>query len=554
MSGESDVIMMDAMSHLKGGRLGQAERSFKALLRRQPRHVAALNLLGIVCTQQRRFEEAAQYMKRSIDAGSTSDATFYNYGIVLKALDRPAEAIEQFDRSLSINPVVAETWNNRGTAFNDLLRFEEALTSFDRAIALKPDYADAYSNKGNSLSALRRFGEAKDFFDKALSINPNLAEAWTGRGNLLFDLDDYAGAAFAFDRALAVNPKLGLAWLGRGNLLSSRNRRDEALRSFAIAEESEPELAEAHFAEACCRLKFGDTAQGWVKYEWRWKTKAVRGASPDFGKPLWLGDAPIAGKTILLHAEQGFGDTIQFCRFVERIADAGARVVLEVQPPLKSLLRSLKGVDEIVGHGEPLPAFDFHCPLGSLPLALRVTAKQIRPGPYLSVSHASAAAWRQRLASTRAPRIGLAWAGNPRFRGDHSRSIGLARILPLAKAIDAQFISLQKGLGPGDEAILSENGIISCGESLESFLDTAELIACLDLIVSSDTSIVHLAGALGRQVWILLQHAADWRWLVDRTDSPWYASAKLFRQRSPGDWNSVVDQVVRELQKMPSVL
>jgi tetratricopeptide (TPR) repeat protein len=548
MAARPDTILADAISDLKGGRLGEAERGFKALLRRQPRNVAALNLLGILCTQQRRFEEAAGYMKKSIDAGSASDATFYNYGIVLKALNRPAEAIEQFDRSLSINPAIAETWNNRGTAFNDVLRFDDALASFDRAIALKPGYADAYSNKGNSLTALRRFDEAKDCFDRAMAINPRSAEAWTGRGNLLLDLNDYGGAGSAFDRALAINPKLSLAWLGRGNLLASCGRRDEALQSLVTAQEIEPGLAEAHFAEACCRLLFDDTRQGWEKYEWRWKTRAVRPHNRSFHMPLWLGEMAIADKTILLHAEQGFGDTIQFCRFVKNVAGLGAHVVLEVQEPLKSLLASLEGVERIIGRGEPVPPYDFHCPLGSLPLALQISVEQLRPGAYLSVPSDCAAPWHEHLRTTRAPRIGLAWAGNPKFRGDHNRSIGLERILPIVKEIDAQFVSLQKELGPGEEAVLSERGIMNCGPSLDSFRDTAALMTCLDLVISSDTSIVHLAGALGQKVWILLQHAADWRWLTDRSDSPWYANAKLFRQPSPGDWTSVVEHVIRELQ------
>jgi hypothetical protein len=330
--------------------------------------------------------------------------------------------------------------------------------------------------------------------------------------------------------------------------LSSCNGRDESLQCFGIAEETEPDLAEAHFAEACCRLLFGDMRQGWEKYEWRWKTRAVRPHNRSFQKPLWLGEKAIANKTILLHTEQGFGDTIQFCRFVKNVADLGAQVVLEVQEPLKSLLASLEGVARIIGRGEPVPAYDFHCPLGSLPLALQISVEQLRPGAYLSVPSDSAAPWHERLQTTRAPRIGLAWSGSPKFRGDHNRSIGLERILPIVKEIDAQFVSLQKELGPVEEAVLSERGIMNCGPSLDSFRDTAALMTCLDLIISSDTSIVHLAGALGRKVWILLQHAADWRWLTDRSDSPWYTSAKLFRQPSPGDWNSVVAHVIGELQ------
>jgi tetratricopeptide (TPR) repeat protein len=548
MNARSDTVFAQAIASLQAGRLEEAERRFKVLLRDQPRHIAALNLLGVICMRQQRFGKAEKYIKMSIEAGSTSDATFYNHGIVLKALNRPADAVEEFSRSLSINPSAAETWNNRGTANNDLLRFEDAVADFNRAIALKPGYADAYSNKGNSLTALRQFEEAQSCFDAALTLNPNLAEGWTGRGSLMFEVNDYDAAEQAFDHALALNPMLATAWHGRGVLLSSRNRGDEALDCFARATEIAPEMAEAHFAEACCRLKFGDTEDGWKKYEWRWETKAQKRINRALDKPLWLGDRPIKDKTILLHSEQGLGDTIQFCRFVEFVADAGANVVLEVQPGLKALLSCLNGVGKIIGTGEPLPAFDYHCPLGSLPLALQIRPEQLRAGPYLSVPDARIDSWRRRLGETTGLRIGLAWAGNPRFRGDHNRSIGLARMLPIVKNIDAHFVSLQKELGQHDQALLNDSGVIDCGSSVDDFLDTAALMSCLDVIISSDTSIVHLAGALGRQVWTLLQYAADWRWLVDRSDNPWYSSARLFRQTAPNDWDGVIARVVGALQ------
>jgi tetratricopeptide (TPR) repeat protein len=544
MDRKSDTVLARALSSLQAGRLDDAERGLKAILRKQPRHLGALNLLGVLHTSQRRFVEAEKCMKLAIASGSASDATFYNYGIVLKALGRAAEAIDQFGRALSINPAVADSWNNRGTAFNDLQRYADALADFDRAIALNPRFAEAYSNKGNSLTALRRFGDARACFATALSLNPNLAEGWAGRGKLLFELNQYDAADESLKRAVAFKPDLAVAWLARGNLLTARNRPEEAIECFLRAQELAPDSADAHFAEACCRLKSGDVLQGWAKYEWRWALKGQERIASSFDKPLWLGDGPIAEKRILLHSEQGFGDTIQFCRFAKLVADLGARVTLEVQPELKSLLAPLKGLERIIASGEARPVYDVHCPLGSLPLALKTGPEEFGRDPYLSVPASSVEAWERRLEGVRRPRIGLAWAGNPAFRSDHNRSIGLARLLRVVNAIDAQFVCVQKNVGEDDKSLLRASNILEYESHIGDFVDTGALMHCLDLIISSDTSVVHLAGALGRKVWILLHYDAEWRWLADRADSPWYPSARLFRQRAPGDWDSVVDQVI----------
>jgi tetratricopeptide (TPR) repeat protein len=552
MSPETAVAR--AITSLRAGRLDDAEQALRKVLRQQKRHAGALNLLGVLLSRQGRFGEAAKCMEAAIDAGSASDATFYNYGIVLKALGRPANAVDQFTRALSTNDTVWDTWNARGTAFNDLRRYADAIADFDRAIAQNPKAAAAHSNKGNSLTALRKFDDARASFEIALALNPNLGGAWAGRGRLLFDLNDYDAADVAFEQAIALEPDLAFAWLERGNLQTARNRPEEAIHCFRRAQEAAPELREAHFAEAFCRLKFGDTAEGWKKYEWRGGVDQI-GGSPD--KPLWLGDRPISGKSILLHAQQGFGDAIQFCRFVKPVSDLGARVTLEVQPELKSLLEKLPGPDRLMARGEPRPAYDLHCPLGSLPLALQIDPGRLDPAPYLSAPPVRIEEWRRRLDRVERPRIGIAWAGNPSFRSDHNRSIGLMRLLPAVSAIQARFISLQKNANDDDKSLLRMNGILDYESHIGDFVDTAALMSCLDLVISSDTSVVHLAGALGTKVWVLLRYDADWRWLAERTDSPWYPSARLFRQQAPGDWGSVVDQVVgcwRELVSSRTLL
>jgi len=548
MAQTSDTIKK-ALSCLQAGQSAEAERLFKKALRQQPRNVAALNLLGVLCASQRRLADAEKYLKTSIAIDPSSDSTFYNYGVVLKGLGRPRDAIDQFTRALAINSGVAETWNNRGTALNDDFQPAAALADFDKATALRPDYAEAYSNKANSLSSLRRFDEARAHYEKALATNPRLAETWAGLGRLLFEMNDQDGAKRAFDRALDINSALAEAWLGRGHVLVAVRRQREALADFAAAQARSPELAEAHFAEACCRLAQGD-AVGWEKYEWRWKIKdRPPGAAGRFKRPLWLGDRTAAGRTVLLHAEQGFGDTLQFCRFAPMVAAAGGTVVLEVQPALTTLLTGLSSVERVIAAGDPLPPFDLHCPLGSLPLALRIEAAGCGGGPYLHAADALIETWRQRLPARGRPRIGIAWAGNPRFGSDHNRSIGLGAMLPLLTAIDADIIPLQKEFREGDAALLATHRIEQVAQHLDDFADTAALVSCLDLVITSDTSVAHLAGALGCRTWILLSHAPDWRWRPDGSTSDWYDSATLFRQAAPGDWDELVGRVAAELRR-----
>ena len=301
-------------------------------------------------------------------------------------------------------------------------------------------------------------------------------------------------------------------------------------------------------------LRIGDFDQGWKEYEWRWNVHPSWARPQDFPQHLlWLGERPIEGKTIVLHAEQGFGETIQFVRYVPMVAALGAKVILEVQPELKLLFANLKGADKVIGKGEALPPFDGHCPLASLPLAFKTRLETIPPAtPYLSAPEECVALWRNRLPKSDLPRIGVAWAGNPEFVDDKPRSIGLAPLVPLLSTPGFQFISIQKDLRAGDEQILRDHPhILHLGDKLADFGDTAAIMSLLDLVISSDTVPVHLAGALNRPVWILLQHSPDWRWMVNRFDNPWYPSARLFRQQTAGDWTGVVRQVIEQLSSLP---
>jgi hypothetical protein len=369
------------------------------------------------------------------------------------------------------------------------------------------------------------------------------------RGIALDHQDRPADALAALDRALALRPDFAKAHAERGLALEALGRHSDARDAFGRAVALDPGYADAHLSHAHALLRTGDLRRGFAEYEWRWRRSDVGGHLRGFAKPLWLGEFPPARKTILLHAEQGLGDTIQFFRYVPAVARLGARVVLEVPAELRTLLADLDGVADLVVRGDPLPDFDLHCPLPSLPRALGTDLAGIPADvPYLRAGEGALAAWRGRLGDTARPRVALAWSGRPTHRHDRHRSIDLARLAPVL-AQDVEILSVQKDVRPQDAAALAASGAVALGETLGDFTDTAAVLTLADLVVTVDTSVAHLAGALGRPVWILLPFVSDWRWLLGRDDSPWYPTARLFRQPALGDWDSVANRVADELQQ-----
>ena len=382
-------------------------------------------------------------------------------------------------------------------------------------------------------------------------MGPNYAEALYNRGNTLHELKRFEEALASYDRALAVRPDYAEALYNRGLSLHELKRFEEALASCDHALAVRPNYTEAHWNEALLRLLTGDFRRGWVKYEWRWKNESLAPPKRNFSQPLWLGAEALAGKTILLHSEQGFGDTIQFCRYVPLVAERGACVILEVPRPLRELMSTLTGAEQIVSSGDPLPDFDIHCPLLSLPLAFGTRLETIPAAtPYLRASSQSLMNWDTRLGPKRHRRIGLAWSGSPMNRNDQNRSIRLSSLLSLLD-IEATFVSLQKDVRSDDVTVLKDQGdLLHFGDALDNFSDTAALISTLDLVISVDTSVAHLAGALAKPVWVLLPFIPDWRWLLDRNDSPWYPTARLFRQDDARAWDAVIARVHAALYEL----
>jgi tetratricopeptide (TPR) repeat protein len=522
------------------GRYDEAVASCDRALALRPDYAEALLNRGNALKELKRFDEALQNYDRALAVQPDYVEALCNRAVVLCEFKRYAEALASCDRAIGLRPGFADAHCNRGNALHGLERFAQALESYDRALALRPDFVEAHVNRGIALHALKRPEAALANYDQALTRMPDHAETLYNRGNVLYALNRFDEAIASYDRAVALRPDYAEAFANRGVTLNDVRRFDDALASYERARAARPDFVDAHYNEALCRLLSGDLRQGFEKFEWRWETE-----------PLWTGAQDIAGKTVLLHAEQGFGDTIQFCRYAPLVAARGARVVLEVPEPLRALMAGLPGIAQILARGEPVPSFELHCPLLTLPLSFATELASIPSAtPYLHAAVAAVANWRNRLGGSDLPRIGIAWSGRLTHKNDHNRSLDLATFLRIFARGNATIVSVQREVRGADAATLrARDDIVHFGEELRDFSDTAALIANLDLVIAVDTSVVHLAGALGKPVWVLLPFIPDWRWLLDRDDSPWYPTARLFRQDESRRWDGVIGRVSAALDE-----
>ena len=527
------------------GRNDEALASYDRALAVAPGFGEALSNRGNALKALGRLDEALSSYDRALKARPDDAQALFNRGVTLHELKRFDEALASYDRALAVRPDHAEALSNRGDALRGLGRLEDALASYDRALAMRPDYAEVLSNRGNVLKALRRFDDALASYDTALRLSPDNPATLSNRAVTLQALDRLDEALWSCDRALALNASSIEALNNRASVLQEQRRFDEALATYDRAIAIAPDYAEAQANRAFLLLLTGDFAKGWPAYEWRRKLPSW--VERGFTQPEWSGE-DIAGKRLLLHAEQGFGDTIQFARYAGLAAMRGADVVLEVQPSLAPLLGGLFGVEMVAVGRDRLPPFDLHCSLLSLPHMFATTMATIPGGvPYIVAPADRIAAWASRL-PTDGLRVGLAWSGHPDNARDHERSIPFARLAPLIDIPGIRFVSLQKDIRAADvdDFHRSRNLIDLLGE-LRDFADTAAIIAQLDLVITVDTAVAHLAGAMGKPVWVLLPRVPDFRWLLDRTTSPWYPSARLFRKGQADAWDAVIAGVAREL-------
>jgi Tetratricopeptide repeat/Glycosyltransferase family 9 (heptosyltransferase) len=406
----------------------------------------------------------------------------------------------------------------------------------------------ALYSRGYELMRLKRYEEALAAFEAIVAIKPNHLGALNGIGGVLTRLGRPESALTRYDRALAAAPRTVELHVNKGTALVALNRFEDAMQCFLAAIAIEPGRAEAHYNASLVMLRLGDFASGWREFEWRWRKADWADKRRDFAAALWLGGEPIEGKTILLHAEQGLGDTIQFVRYVPLVAARGATVILECQPELKNLLRIVEGTAGVFARGEALPPFDSHCPLMSLPLACTTELETVPTTiPYLRPRQDWAAKWQNRLPANGRLRVGLCWAGSPVHLNDRNRSIPLERLVPALGVSGLDFVSLQKDVSETQANILRNHCVTQLGQEFTDFADTAALLSMLDLVITVDTSIAHLAGAMGKAVALLVPFSPDFRWMLDRTDSPWYPTMRLFRQTAIGDWDGPLERLRQEL-------
>jgi tetratricopeptide (TPR) repeat protein len=484
----------------------------------------------------------------------TDADSLYRRGLNAARARNPRLAVELFGQAAAAAPGDAKVRYCEALALHETGELSRALASYRRAIEIAPDYAEAYFGRANVLRAQGSPEAALADYDRAIELRPNYAEACCNRGIVLRDLHRLEEARASLQAAIVLRPELSAGYLNLGNVSNELRDWQAALQAYDRAISLKPDYAEAYCSRAFASLLRGDFASGWRDNEWRWKNANSSNFQERRARrqPLWLGRESVAGRTVLLHSEQGLGDTLQFCRYAALVAQRGAKVILEVQPPLTDLLAQLPDVSQVVARGAPLPDFDFHCPLMSLPLAFETNLHSI-PGTarYLSGAAAKISSWRARLGDGTEPRIGLVWSGSATKRNDRHRSLRLAELVPHLPP-GLRYVSLQKEVREGDRQVLRETpAILDFSNRLLDFSDTAALCECMDLVLSVDTSVAHLSAALGKPTWILLPFTPDWRWLLDREDSPWYPTARLYRQATPGDWTRVLERARADLTRWP---
>jgi tetratricopeptide (TPR) repeat protein len=581
----SPAALYDAgLGYMRAGRHSDAKFCCQRALAIDPGHLNSLHLMGLLALQAQQYDDAIEwiglanradpktdyllslgtaleqqgFLEEALKAIENAarirpdDAELWTRGAdLLVKLQRPDQAIGSLEHALKVDPRYWQAANNCAVLLLKLERFEDALIKLNLCDELQPNHAPTVQARGSTLHYLNRFEEALSESRRAEALDSTNAEIYNNLGVTLQKLRRYEDALEQFDRALDLRPKFVEALNNKASVLSEVRRFDEAVVAYHHLKEIDPGSANADWNAALIHLLSGNFQVGWRGREARWEIPFLPGtaAYPKFAQPMWRGER-IEGKTILVCADEGLGDTIQFVRYVPMLSASGARVILLPQESLYLLLSGLPGVTQCLPnlHGG-VPPFDLHCPIMSLPMAFGTTLDTIpAPTSYLPrPAEARVQAWEDRLGAHDRPRIGLVWSGNPKHGNDQNRSIPL-RMFSRIIDLDATFVSLQKDPRPADKSVLLERtDIVDLTEHLTDFVETAGLICCLDLVITVDTSVAHLAAALGCPTWILLPYIPDWRWLLDRDDSPWYPTVRLFRQSATRDYQDVIDRIRTDL-------
>lgn len=547
----SQLLLSVAHAHHTAGRTAEAEGLYQQVLIAQPNHAGALNRLGVLLLQTGRADAAVVRLRRASEIDPSSAMVLSNLGAALRQTSDFDGALNVLQQAVKLDPTLAMAHMNLASALLDLNQPSEALVAIEKSLSLDPQSADAHNNRGNALKALARWDEAIETYHIALSLSPELAAAHSNLGVALMEMNDLPTAIAHYRKAIELDPNYAEAFGNLANALAASGDLEAALLAAAHGVNLSPNNVHGHWNLAVVLLSRGDYIAGWDEYEWRFRSRGDSTLSR-FIMPRWDGQ-DLTDKTIILHAEQGFGDAIQFVRYVPMVAELGGRVILECHPELVTLFETVDGAAQVIARGEPLPFADYQCPLMSLGRVFGTTLLSIpADGPYLFLAKPGSSEY---LRDRRAERlkIGFVWAGNPKHSNDARRSVPFEMLAPILQ-MEAEFISLQR-----DEHDISETepghprpGLTNTGPRTArlcstaangDFLQTAKVVASLDLIITVDTAVAHLAGALGVETWIMLPARPDWRWLTDRTDSPWYPTARLFRQTVRDDWTDVIARV-----------
>jgi tetratricopeptide (TPR) repeat protein len=531
------------------GNLDAAADAYRRALDLKPDHAEACYNLGIILSMQQHFDAAVRAFRRTLELAPSFPAAHNHLGMALAGQRQWDQAIASYQRAIQLQPEFAEALNNLGIALRFRGEFDEALATYRRALQIRPDFPEAYNNLGEALAQMARLDEAITALGEALKLEPDYVRAHQNLGNVFTDAGQFDAAVRSYRRAIELEPESAETQKNLGHALRYQRQFDAADVAYRRALELQPDFAEARFGQAQQRLLLGDFAHGWPLYESRWD--AFRSEQRTFPQPTWNGE-PFPHQRLLIHAEQGFGDAIQFVRYASLAAERGGEVLVECPRTLAGLFHSVEGVREVIAAGDPLPPFDLHLPMLSLPLVFRTTPEAVpQKVPYLQADPERIDQWRVRLGGRqRSWRVGLAWQGNRKTILLRKRDVTLRSLLPLWDVKGVEFVSLQ--IGPGAQQIQELPGgseIIDPTPNIHDFADTAALMTNLDLMISVDTSVAHLAGALGRPVWTLISFVPDWRWGLESEDTLWYPTMRLFRQPVPDDWDSVIQRVAGQLEQ-----
>jgi tetratricopeptide (TPR) repeat protein len=549
-SGHADTLHLLGLLARHAKQHDQAVEWISQAIRRDPKP-AYLTSLGTTLLDQGRREEALQVFDKAVQLRPEDADLWKNLGNVLIEAGRSADAILAFQQALKLDPRHWEAADKLALLLYSAQRLEEAVACYALCGELRPDDFSAVYMRALALLKLKRFDEALTHHMRAHDLDPTSADACNNLGNNLRALGRNGEAISWYDRSLRLRPAFADTLTNRAVALEEMCRFDEAIAGYHQALAIDPSHTIAAWNLVGLQLKTGDFKAGWVGREVRWKLPALSPAYPKLTRPMWLGAEPIANKTLLVISDEGLGDAIQFVRYMPMLAALGARVILIAQDALQPLLEGLTGISQFLPKSTDIAAltFDFHCSIYSLPVVFGTEIDTIpAETPYLPAPSADRVqAWEQRLGGHDRLRVGLVWSGNPKHQNDHNRSLPL-RLLSSILNCDATFVSLQKDPRPDDRMILNERpDIVDLTSQLTDFAETAALMACLDLVISVDTSVAHLAGALGKPTWILLPYPAEYRWLLDRDDSPWYPTMRLFRQTETRDYASVIERMRDQL-------